>query len=124
MSKSFTKQHTRLDHASSTCNTVVRDTAGRGRGLFATRDIKAGELVLCEKAFCVAFETDEKTNRSVVLNFNLDSISIGSHATLVVRLVQKMLYNPLQAASFLQLYDGGYTPKSGHVVDDITAVDA
>ncbi|KAH7322859.1 hypothetical protein B0I35DRAFT_476762 [Stachybotrys elegans] len=40
-----------LDRASYIGPVEVRETGDRGRGLFATQDLKAGDLVLCEKAF-------------------------------------------------------------------------
>ncbi|KAG4219281.1 hypothetical protein PC116_g32239, partial [Phytophthora cactorum] len=45
----------RVDAASFLNNTKVEESKGRGRGLFATRDVPAGEIVICEKAFCVVW---------------------------------------------------------------------
>lgn len=48
-----------LDHASFIGNTEIRMTAASGRGLFATKDLKLGDLVLCEKAFAISFEKED-----------------------------------------------------------------
>ncbi|KAK6403149.1 hypothetical protein LTR95_018991, partial [Oleoguttula sp. CCFEE 5521] len=45
----------RVDAADHYRHTVVKDTPTAGRGLFATKDFAAGELILCEKAFCVVW---------------------------------------------------------------------
>ncbi|CAN8104594.1 unnamed protein product [Discula destructiva] len=45
-----------IDAASFVGKTRVGDSPGRGRGLFAVCDIPAEEVVMCEKAFCVAWE--------------------------------------------------------------------
>ncbi|KAL2139671.1 hypothetical protein VTI28DRAFT_4871 [Corynascus sepedonium] len=45
-----------VDAASWAGHTEVKESKpGMGRGLFATRPIKAGDVVLCEKAFCVVW---------------------------------------------------------------------
>jgi hypothetical protein len=40
-----------LDHATFVGLVEVKTSPGRGRGLFTTKAVKAGELLLCEKAF-------------------------------------------------------------------------
>ena len=124
MSKSASKRLNRLDHASFTCNVEVRDAGKRGRGLFATKDIKAGELIFCEKAFDVAFISDNTTEVYMIINLNTNRGAMGPHATLLFSVVQKLRHNPLQAARFLDLYDGGYTPKcTAPFVDNATVID-
>jgi hypothetical protein len=44
-----------LDLASYLDLVIVKESPGRGRGLFTTKAVKAGELLLCEKAFAHAF---------------------------------------------------------------------
>ncbi|KAK5130014.1 hypothetical protein LTR08_002530 [Meristemomyces frigidus] len=124
MSKSVSKKHNRLDHASFVSRVAVKSTPKHGRGAFAITDIKAGELVLCEKAFGVAFGSDEGKQTYMIVNLNTNRGSVGTQATLLFQLVQKMLHNPLQAARFLDLYDGGYSPKStARVVDGLATID-
>jgi len=44
------------DAASFTRNVSIKPSPGRGRGLFAKNDIQEGELIMCEKSFCVVWE--------------------------------------------------------------------
>ena len=68
MSASTTKRRNRLDHASFFSNTEIRDAGSHGRGLFATRNIETGDLVMCEKALCVVFDSDRISNKYKILN--------------------------------------------------------
>lgn len=113
----------RLDAASFIANVVVQRTADRGHGLFTTKTINAGELVLVEKALYAAFNTDKGTDENVVLNMNTGVMSVGTHPTRLVGVVHKMLYSPKLAEEFLYLYDGGYERRGVKVVDGVVAVD-
>lgn len=44
-----------LDRATYVGPVEVRDVEGMGRGLFTTRDVEAGELLVCEKAFAYSY---------------------------------------------------------------------
>ncbi|CAK4021026.1 TPR domain-containing [Lecanosticta acicola] len=112
----YTKRK-RLDHANFTVNVEIRDTESKGRGLFAAKDIKAGQLVLCEKAFCVAFDSDPEAAQTVVLNLNTNRMALGRHSIRLFNAVHKLIHNPQQAQRFLALCDGGY-PRTDHVVMD------
>lgn len=59
MNKSVSKKRQKLDCANYTTSIAVRSTADRGGGLFAMNEVKAGELVFCEKAFSVAHDDGE-----------------------------------------------------------------
>lgn len=109
MARSITNKAIHLDLASYFAKVEVRDSDVHGRGLFATRDIKAGELVYCEKAICVPNE------------FNLNHNS----AALFANLVRTCHDNPSQHAQVLDLHAGTYV-RSGHegqVVDEVPVVD-
>ena len=123
MSKSVTKKRRRLDHADFTANAIVRDAGIRGRGLFAAKDIKAGEMILCEKAFQIAHRSDASTY--MILNINTGRGQVGSHASLMFSIIRKLRSNPKQATRFLDLYDGKYQPKCPpKQIDSTTVVDA
>jgi hypothetical protein len=94
ISNSVSHVHKRLNHASFTANVVIRTSGKKGRGLFATKGIKAGELILVEKAFLIAFESYVGPEKHVVLNLDTNTRRIGAHAVLFNRLVQKLLHNP------------------------------
>ena len=48
-----------IDCATYVGSVAVRDSPGRGKGLFTTKPVKAGELLLCEKAFVYSYADDE-----------------------------------------------------------------
>lgn len=115
---SVTLHHTRLDHADYSAKVESRLSKTGGNGLFATTAISAGELILCEKAFSVAYEQDEGTEQTVIINLNRDSASCGTHATRLVATIHKMLHSPRQNDRVLSLYDGGYSPKPTNILVD------
>lgn len=70
MSRVVTKYNTRLNLASFLRNTRVGPSGNRGRGLFATKDLAPGDVILVERAFHVAFTQDEggDDNEAKLLN--------------------------------------------------------
>lgn len=98
------------DVASYDGQTKVKKSPGAGRGLFAARDFKAGELIMCEKAFCIVSSKD-KAAAVTALTVDLDEdftirvFPAGLHRAVV----QKLLDNPSQAAKVLALDSGAYT---------------
>lgn len=125
MSKAVSPKHNRLDHTTFTANVEVRQSSVQGNGLFAVKDIPAGDLILCEKALSVAYESDATVRQHLVHNFNTDFTVTGPKITLQANLVQKMLHNRCLAKEYLECYDAGYEPKcKAELVDGMTAVDA
>jgi hypothetical protein len=45
----------KIDSASFTGPIEIRDSPSRGKGLFTTKQVKAGDLLLCEKEFSYCF---------------------------------------------------------------------
>ncbi|KAF2215382.1 hypothetical protein CERZMDRAFT_36205 [Cercospora zeae-maydis SCOH1-5] len=112
-----------LDCASFTSNVEIKETAEKGRGLFATCDMEVGELVMCEKAFCVAGLEEEAVPNSIV-NLQDNTIQTGTDAARLVKVLQKLLHSPRQADHFYELHDGGYQPRpSPTPVDGVVPVD-
>ena len=92
--------------------------------MFTTINIKAGDFILCEKAYLASFASDGDAETCTVLNLNTNSGVIGLQATLTFNLVQKMLHNPVGAAKFFDLYDGAYGLKCKlSLGDGVAAVD-
>lgn len=113
-----------LDHASFILKVEVKNAREKGRGLFATCDLEAGELVMCEKAFCVA-GLEEEAEESRIINLLDSTMSIGTHALRLVKVLQKLLHSPKQAARFFELCDGNYQSRpSPAPVDGVVPVDA
>lgn len=124
MSRSANKKHNRLDHADFTSNTTISEAGAHGKGLFATKDIKAGQLIMCEKAMCVAFDSDETSRSYTILNHNTKRALAGTQATLLFTMVQKLVHNPELATVFFDLFDGGYQPKTSlQLVEGLVPVD-
>ncbi|KAK2050706.1 SET domain-containing protein [Colletotrichum somersetense] len=97
--------------------TGIRDSPGRGRGLFTTKSVKAGELLLCPKAFSYVYadQNDHTASQNLKVLMNLDSekMTMGGQATLVSTVVQKLYHNPETASRFMDLYHGDYEVVNG-----------
>jgi len=124
VSMSANKNHVRLDHASFVENTKVASAGNRGRGLFATKDLKRGDLIMVEKAFCVAHKNDAGGTLSMLINTNTDRILFGTHAQRFLTLLDKVAHNPKQASLYLDLFDGGrFATEEVKVVDGKVVID-
>lgn len=123
ISKAASKKHNRLDHASFLPNVEVRQAGSKGRGLFATKDFKAGDLIMCEKAYLVSFSSDSEAETYTVMNLNTNVGVIGTQATLMFNLTQKMLHNPNAAAKYFDLYGGTKQKFTPTQIDGVTVVD-
>jgi tetratricopeptide (TPR) repeat protein len=101
----------RVDAASFVGKTAVKDSPGRGRGLFATRDIPAGEIVML-----TAITYDVRDDRIRV-----------SPAGLTRAVVQKLLSNPSQIEKVMDMYGdwqgGDSNTKNVFRTDDGPVVD-
>jgi hypothetical protein len=51
-----------LDHATFIGLVTIKASEGRGRGLFTKKAVKAGDLVLCEKAFAHCYADAKEGN--------------------------------------------------------------
>ncbi|OTB03195.1 hypothetical protein M426DRAFT_321984 [Hypoxylon sp. CI-4A] len=120
---SLSRSRPRVDAASFISNTKVKESTGKGRGLFATRDIPAGEIVMCEKAFCVVWGYEKEALTAMTYDARDDRIRV-SPVGLSKSIVQKLLSNPSQIERVFGLY-GDYqgdgknvsTTEDGSVVD-------
>ncbi len=116
-----------LDHSTYVGPLSVRTSGSRGRGLFTTEAVQAGDLLLCEKAFAHAFVDTEKAenNRDVTLliNAETDSVTMGAQTELIRMIVQKLYRNPSLAAVITDLHHGLYKPAGISEVDGTPVVD-
>jgi hypothetical protein len=127
MTFSATDQQVYLDHADFSRDTVIGTTSHAGRELFAARDIAAGSLVLCEKAFCIpdVYSGDEPSDL-VLFNLNNNTRTQRPVQTaLFLQLVQKLYNNPHLNSRYFDLYGGDYlrTGKEGTLVDGVPVID-
>lgn len=115
------------EQASYVRRTSIRKADGGSKGLSATEDIVAGDIVLCEKAFIASNTPDNSPALSVIINPTNNVGMHGSHAAIWIDAVRKSFHNP--SHNINDLYDG--TPRSAAsvadgndpVVDDTPVVD-
>lgn len=116
-----------LDHATYIGPVAVRASGSKGRGLFTTKAVKAGDLLLCEKAFIHSY-IDSKNSESsqemtLLMNTETNTMTMGAQAHLIRLAVQKMSGNPSLASVITDLYHGSYKPVSVTEVDATPVVD-
>lgn len=116
-----------LDHASFVKNTRIGYAGHHGQRLFATKNLKAGEVVMVEKAFLAEFSSpDASLLRHSILNVDHKGetgILSGTDATRFLATVNKLMYNPQQARRYLKLWDGLKFPsKDAPLVDGKVAL--
>ncbi|OAA50848.1 TPR domain protein [Beauveria brongniartii RCEF 3172] len=86
----------------------IRESPGRGRGLFTVNAVKAGDLLLCEKAF-VYKQCDVNSRRqSVLMDLGQKRGFAGGQAEILTQAVQNLYHNPEYSRPFLQLHRGDY----------------
>ncbi|KAH6848398.1 hypothetical protein B0I37DRAFT_342808 [Chaetomium sp. MPI-CAGE-AT-0009] len=114
-----------LDHATYIGPVRVQDAGSRGRGLFTTKAVKAGDLLFCEKAFTYAFSDANADTRGVQLL--LDHEGGGTTATqsdLVNMTIQKLHRNPSLIPTITELHHGSYQPVATTQVDGQPIIDS
>ncbi|KAK0726200.1 hypothetical protein B0T21DRAFT_371164 [Apiosordaria backusii] len=108
-----------LDHATYIGPVEVRQSGCRGKGVFTTKAVKAGDLLFCEKAFVYAFSEDGAVNSagrldtSILIDVNANSFTTGAQPELITMLVQKLYRNPSLASLVQNLHRGSYEPVQG-----------
>lgn len=119
-----------LDYASYIGPVEIRQTESKGRGLFVTKAVKAGDLLLCEKAFCrahvgeVAGDGDGGSSKiSLLINPETGQAFMGAQADLTKLIVQKLYRNPSVAPAFTALHHGVYEKASTSTIDGKPIVD-
>ena len=116
-----------LDHATYVGPVTIKASNGRGRGLFTTRDVVAGELLLCEKAFSYCYadtgEGKASSKTSILMNTHTDRMVMGTQPDLITATVQKMYRNPSLMPTFISLYHGDYKPVKETEMDGAPIVD-
>lgn len=104
-----------IDAASFICRTEVRTMPGGGTGLYATQDIQAGGLVLCEKAFAFAAPEDIKAKPAHMVNLIGQYMTVfGKHdAALWKNAVDKIARNKSTTTQLDTLDDRAYALHCG-----------
>lgn len=114
-----------LDRATYIGPVSVKTTESRGRGLFTTDAVKAGDLLFCEKAFAYAFHDEKSPGQgiSLLINAQAETMMIGTQAELIGIIVQKLYKNPSLISTFTDLHHGSYKPVNVSEVDNVPVID-
>lgn len=99
----LSKLRPRVDAADYDGHTERKESKGHGFGLFATKDIDAGSIILCEKAFCIVWshEVDGWTALTVDARDGQTRVQpIG----LTKAIVAKLTANPSQISKATTLF--------------------
>jgi hypothetical protein len=115
-----------LDHATYIGPVEIRNTDKKGRGLFLTKAVKAGDLLLCEKAFGHAYVNESEGGGSKVtllINPETNRGFMGGQSDLIKIIVQKLYHNPSVAPAFTTLHHGTYEAVATPAVDGKPIVD-
>lgn len=110
-----------LDHATYIGPVEIRQTESKGRGLFVTKPVKAGDLLLCEKAFGHAHA--DEGGSMVMINVSTNQGFRGAQVDLINLIVRKLYRIPSLAPAFTTLYHGTYKAVSTPKVDGEPIVD-
>lgn len=118
----------KLDHATYASLIEVRQSSGRGRGVFTNFDVKAGDIVLCEKAFAHAFADPERsslgaTKTSLLMNIHTNRMTLGTQPDLITKVIQKLLKNPSMIEEVTSMYCGSYDKLDTNFVDGQPVID-
>ncbi|OAQ59351.1 TPR domain-containing protein [Pochonia chlamydosporia 170] len=100
----LSKTEGRADTASFTSNTEIKKSPGAGRGLFATCNLEPGEIIMCEKAFCVVWGHEPEAFSVLTCDVRDDATIRVFPAGLHKAVVQRILNNPSQSEKVLDLF--------------------
>ena len=114
-----------LDHATYIGPVSVQASGSRGRGLFTTKAVKAGDLLFCEKAFTHAFiDKEEGRGSSMTMLIGPENGgTMGAQSDLINMTLQKLYQNPSLMPIITGLHHGSYQPVDATQVDGKPVVD-
>jgi hypothetical protein len=115
----------RVDAADFFVNTTVKPSGpNRGRGLFATRDLKPGDLIMTETAFCAVWSHEDDNLIALEGNARSPDEILPNLVGLWRTAVNEAAKNPSKGSEFLGLH-GGYkgTGTLVHEADHVAVVD-
>ncbi|KAJ6786517.1 hypothetical protein PWT90_09254 [Aphanocladium album] len=112
------------DSASFSKNVEVRGAPGRGRGLFTVQAVRAGDLLLCEKAFIYKYCDMDSGHCSILMDLHEKRAFAGGQAEILTQAIQNLYHNPEMSRPFLQLHHGNYRPVAQERADGNPIVDS
>ena len=106
---------------------TVQPSPGRGRGLFTTRAVAAGEMLLCEKSFAYCWASNEANQAGsmtrLFMNTSTERMIMGTQADLITEIVQKLYRNPSLIPAFYALHSGDYPESEATTIDGSAVID-
>ncbi|KAH7220203.1 hypothetical protein BKA60DRAFT_596496 [Fusarium oxysporum] len=99
-----------IDCATFSSLVEIRVAPGRVIGLFLTKDVSAGDLILCGKAFSYYFMDDEKSHETypILLNMSSKELTPGGSVHLWPQVTQKLFHNPEYIYTIQELFHGNH----------------
>ncbi|PNP81143.1 hypothetical protein FNYG_05610 [Fusarium nygamai] len=114
-----------IDCATFSSLVEIRDAPGRGKGLFLTKDVSAGDLVLCEKAFSYCFmDGNSHKTYPVLANVPRDEAKDGGAVLLWAQVTQKLYHNPEHIDTIQELFHGDHKKLQITECDECPVVDS
>ncbi|KAJ4353827.1 uncharacterized protein N0V89_005557 [Didymosphaeria variabile] len=110
----LSKARPHVDAASFVSNVKVEDSEGRGRGMYVTRNIPAGEMVMADKAFSVVWGHDKEALTAMTYDVRDDRIRVQPIG-LSKAIVQKLFGNSSQISRVMDLF-GDYDGDGKNVI--------
>lgn len=120
-SKLRTRRIVRLEYATFVGVIEVKPANFTGRGLFTTRDVKAGDLLLCEKAMAY-FSEQDASRRILCRGYRVGPDGAKAMPLARVELAHEMIrelrLKPSWMADFMNMYHGTYKSTLSLFHDD------
>ena len=108
-----------VDAADYICDTEIKDTTTHGRGTFAKRAFRIGELICAEKAFALpGYFMQDRNSDCLLYSLGDETAAPRPGAMLFKELVQKLKWNPSLRRKYFGLDDGGYWKKHGWELEE------
>ncbi|KAI8400226.1 hypothetical protein FOFC_19053 [Fusarium oxysporum] len=115
-----------IDCATFSSLVEIRVAPGRVMGLFLTKDVSAGDLILCGKAFSYYFMDDEKSHETypILLNMSSKELTPGGSVHLWLQVTQKLFHNPGYIYTIQELFHGNHKKLQIIECDESPVVDS
>lgn len=106
-----------IDCATYTSPVEIRDSPGKGRGLFTTRKVLAGDLLICEKAFGYVYGGKDHSSGVAMTDKELSQ-------SLRAQIVQRLFHSIEDVRLFSHLHHGDFDAVGVYEVDGSPVVDS
>ncbi|KAJ9658792.1 hypothetical protein H2201_007650 [Coniosporium apollinis] len=105
-----------LNHASNHETVVIKDSGAAGRGLFATKSVNKGDVVLCETAFAMVLPPSQLARVMCRHDLVRKRFRVNPDVLLYVRVMEELQRRPTAVPDLLQLWCGDYRSEVKEVL--------